>query len=245
MEKQKWEKLIRPLVFEGERILQSNIRRRMGFYDTAIDNWVDKCWTTLSQLGFARETFIETINLARDYKHTSALQDLVNLLRSLEFDSEDDILGREFDSLIKVPVPDFEKVRVRERTCFVMMPFSSDYYSVYESAIASALRKSQCISIRGDEIQLPGQITVQIFHDIASSNFCIADVSGKNPNVMYELGIAHTLKKPVIIIAQTFSNDVPFDVRHYRYISYERTDTGLMKLESAITRAISSILSSS
>jgi len=67
-----------------------------------------------------------------------------------------------------------------------------------------------------------------------SSEFILADVTGKNPNVMYEIGMAHTIGKPVIIITQQI-DDVPFDLRHYRCIVYEYTPRGCKDLERKIS----------
>jgi nucleoside 2-deoxyribosyltransferase len=60
---------------------------------------------------------------------------------------------------------------------------------------------------------------------INQAAFIIADVTGRNPNVMYELGIAHTLGKPVIIITQEI-NKIPFDFKHLRHYVYEDNVTG-------------------
>jgi len=61
----------------------------------------------------------------------------------------------------------------------------------------------------------------------------VADCTGKNPNVFYELGIAHTLGKPVIIITQS-ARRYPFDIKHIRYIQYEYTPGGLKSFEKKL-----------
>lgn len=58
----------------------------------------------------------------------------------------------------------------------------------------------------------------------------IADVTGRNPNVMYEIGIAHTLGKTVILLTQEV-HDIPFDFRGYRHIDYADNVDGFAKLE--------------
>ena len=72
---------------------------------------------------------------------------------------------------------------------------------------------------------------------ICRSRIIIADCTGRNPNVFYEIGIAHTVGKPVILIAQN-SKDVPFDLRHIRYIPYEYTPVGIKRFESVLANTI-------
>jgi len=67
---------------------------------------------------------------------------------------------------------------------------------------------------RGDEIFGTQPIIEDIWESINSSEFIVADVTGKNPNVMYEIGMAHTVGKAVVIMTQNI-DDVPFDLRHY------------------------------
>lgn len=79
-------------------------------------------------------------------------------------------------------------------------------------------------------------------HDIWSAIFLadwiIADCTGRNPNVFYEIGIAHTVGKRVILITQD-EKDVPFDVRHIRYFNYTFTPRGMKKLEESLTSTLS------
>lgn len=81
--------------------------------------------------------------------------------------------------------------------------------------------------------------------DIWSSIFhcevCIADCTGKNPNVFYEIGIAHTLGRKCILITQTM-DDMPFDVQHYRVIPYETTPSGLNKLKEVLQQTIQAVI---
>ena len=70
------------------------------------------------------------------------------------------------------------------------------------------------------------------------SEYVVADLTGKNPNVFYELGIAHTCKaaSKVVIISQS-SDDVPFDLRQMRYIPYRNDSAGLRRLSRDLERA--------
>jgi hypothetical protein len=80
-----------------------------------------------------------------------------------------------------------------------------------------------------------------IWNAIAASKIIIADCTGKNPNVFYEIGIAHTLGRPVILITQN-PEDVPFDVRHFRYIRYELTPRGMKAFEKTLEATLANEL---
>ena len=76
-----------------------------------------------------------------------------------------------------------------------------------------------------------------IWDAINEAYIIVADVTGRNPNVMYEIGMAHTVGKKVIILTQTM-DDVPFDLRHIRCIVYEDSPVGLAELRRVITVTI-------
>lgn len=108
--------------------------------------------------------------------------------------------------------------------CFVIMPFTDKYYNqYYDKIVKPAVEKMGHRVFRADEIYGTGPIIDDIFDSIRTSDFIIADVSGKNPNVNYELGAAHILDKKVIIITNDIL-DVPFDYRHFRIIQYDIKD---------------------
>jgi nucleoside 2-deoxyribosyltransferase len=70
-----------------------------------------------------------------------------------------------------------------------------------------------------------------------SASLTVADCTGRNPNVFYEIGLAHALGKPVILITQN-SEDIPFDVTHIRYIQYEFTPRGMERFEQKLIDAV-------
>jgi len=109
-------------------------------------------------------------------------------------------------------------------TCFVMMPFASpigDYYSkVYETAI----RKAGLVPVRADiEIFATGKIINQIWRGISNAKVLLAELTNRNPNVFYELGLAHAAGKPVVLVSSN-QEDVPFDLQHIRVIYYDIHD---------------------
>jgi hypothetical protein len=77
--------------------------------------------------------------------------------------------------------------------------------------------------LRGDDLFHPTDILDDIWYAITAAFCVIADISGRNPNVMYELGIAHTLAKPVLILSRT-AEDIPIDLATRRVILYGTAD---------------------
>ena len=92
------------------------------------------------------------------------------------------------------------------------------------------------VMLQIDEVS-PGAITHDMIRNIAKSDLVIVDITGANPNVFYETGIAHTLCKHVIPITQS-SSDVPFDLRHHRYIRYHNNGEGRVKLQQDLQRRL-------
>ena len=108
--------------------------------------------------------------------------------------------------------------------CFVMMPFSEPINSYYEKVFKPGVEKAGLMPIRADdEIFATGKIIDQIWMEINNAKVLIAELSNRNPNVFYELGIAHALKKPVVLVSSN-DQDVPFDLRHIRVIYYDMSD---------------------
>lgn len=109
------------------------------------------------------------------------------------------------------------------KNCFVIMPFIDKLNEYYSKLIKPAVEKMNYTVIRADEIYGIKPIIEDITNEINNADFLIADVTGRNPNVNYELGYAHACNKNVIIISQTI-DDIPFDYRHRRAIIYDITE---------------------
>jgi hypothetical protein len=90
---------------------------------------------------------------------------------------------------------------------------------------------------RADDFFTAHSIMADVWNAICGSRAIIADCTGRNPNVFYEIGVAHTIGKPVILTTQS-RDDVPFDLRHLRYIEYEYTPPGMRQYEAALTETL-------
>lgn len=108
------------------------------------------------------------------------------------------------------------------------MPFGGYFDGYYNHVIKPTLNNLNIDCIRGDEIYGTGIIINDIYDEICDTDFCIADVTDRNPNVNYELGMAHAIGKPTILITQKVE-DVPFDYKHLRLIKYDPKQFGWEK----------------
>lgn len=104
--------------------------------------------------------------------------------------------------------------------CFVLMPFTPDWADrVYRRVVAPVLRECDLNPKRADDF-FGADVIEDIWTAVNTASVVVADVTGRNPNVFYELGIAHTLGKTTVIITQN-EDDVPFDIRTRRFIKYD------------------------
>ncbi len=109
-------------------------------------------------------------------------------------------------------------------SCFVMMPFASPIGGYYETVYKPAIEKAGLKPVRADnEIFGTGKIIDQVWSGINTAKVLVAELTSRNPNVFYELGLAHALQKPVVLISSN-ENDVPFDLQHIRVIYYNTND---------------------
>jgi len=108
-------------------------------------------------------------------------------------------------------------------TCFVAMPFHDLYTAEYDRVIRPAIGEAGLICVRGDEIYARPAIVQDVWNSICNARLVVAELSGRNPNVMYEVGLAHAIGKPIILLTRS-EDDVPFDLRSLRYIYYDTND---------------------
>jgi hypothetical protein len=130
--------------------------------------------------------------------------------------------------------------RVNRATCFVLMPFAREFDKVYR-LIRDTLQSPDMniICTRADDFK-DSNILQTILRSIAQSEYVLADLTGANPNVFYETGIAHSVKEPekVFIITQSL-NDVPFDLRQLRCSIYATSPIGMKNLKAELISTFS------
>lgn len=127
---------------------------------------------------------------------------------------------------------------------FVVMPFREPYDTLYREVIKPVVdaQELEMISQRVDEIAGPGVILDDIRQQIAESHVIVAEVSTPNANVFYELGYAHALHKPAILLAKRDPEArLPFDIQGYRAIFYDDSIGGKKEVESQLRRHLQAI----
>jgi hypothetical protein len=115
-------------------------------------------------------------------------------------------------------------VQEKPRSVFVIMPFAAAFDDVYELGIKASVEALGWDCQRADEVIHNRDIMCKVCQGIRQARFVIADLTGQNANVFYELGMAHALEKDVILLAQDVG-DVPFDLRPMNITVYDPTQS--------------------
>lgn len=135
-------------------------------------------------------------------------------------------------------IPEHE--RIEPALASAMMPFDAGFNDVY-NAIQVASESAGMRCRRADDIWENAAIIQDVVALIDRSRVVVCDCTGRNPNVFYEAGIAHTLGREVILITQN-PQDIPFDLRHLRYVHYLNNAEGRVALTTALQARIQTIL---
>jgi hypothetical protein len=119
---------------------------------------------------------------------------------------------------------------------FVALPFSAEFDDVYFVAAKQAALKRGLYALKIGEEYFSGETASRIRKELERSVAVIADVSGANPNVLYEVGFAHALTKPMVQISRTPLAELPFDIRGWNTIHYSAGQTHALAktLDSAL-----------
>jgi hypothetical protein len=138
----------------------------------------------------------------------------------------------------------FDDVRALAESpkAFVVMQFGDQYDSIYEEVIDPVALAAGFLPERADDFSGPGIILSDIIASILTSAVVIAEITPPNPNVFYELGYAHALGKPTILLAER-GRELPFDVSGYRVIFYDNTIAGKREIEDLLEKHLAAIVS--
>lgn len=145
---------------------------------------------------------------------------------------------------IQQQLPPERNAKSASQDCFVMMPFGGWFDRYFKEIYVPAITSVGLTPRRADDLYRPSAIVHDIWHYTKSSVLILADLTGKNPNVFYELGLAHAVAKPVILVTASIE-DVPFDLRALRVIEYDRNDPQWGEiLRAKIKQAIREVVAS-
>jgi hypothetical protein len=128
------------------------------------------------------------------------------------------MVDSKMDDHIKAP-------RTNEKgVCFVMMPFGEEFDHFYKDIYVPAIKTADLDPVRADDIKMPGVIITQVWENITTASALIADVTDHNPNVMFELGLALAINRPVVLVINNGADNIPFDLTALRHIIYNKQD---------------------
>lgn len=125
---------------------------------------------------------------------------------------------------------------------FVVMQFTNEFNNLYNDVIIPVSEKAGFDVIRADEFYSSTPILTDIIKSIKESSVIIADITPDNPNVFYEIGYAHAINKPTILICDKTREKLPFDVSSFRTLFYENSIAGKSKVENSLRKYLESIV---
>lgn len=124
---------------------------------------------------------------------------------------------------------------------FLVMQFAGPYDDLYQEVVRPVCEELGFEALRGDDIFRPGVILQDIIQSIVSSDIVIAEITPVNANVFYELGYAHALNKPTILLANRNTEKLPFDISGYRVIFYDDSIRGKRDIEETLRKHLESV----
>lgn len=192
--------------YRGENLPDST------FFDNAL---VDNFHIPQDKLSEFKEIFTESLRQADLIEERDGRIRLIDVSQMPAFQQQAGEALKRLEASVEVE---------ENASCFVMMPFAPPHGNYYEAIYKPAIVKAGLKPMRADnEIFGTGKVMDQIYRGIKSAKVLVAELTTRNANVFYELGVAHALEKPVVLVTGS-EHDVPFDIRHIRVIHYDVTD---------------------
>jgi hypothetical protein len=109
-------------------------------------------------------------------------------------------------------------------TCLVLAPFRGGWSAVHEAVVATFSDLGIGTVWLGASFDVGGLIVESVQQAIVKADLIVADITGNNPNTLYELGFAHAHRKPVLIVSERGQELPPFDIRGYVVLQYDPSD---------------------
>jgi nucleoside 2-deoxyribosyltransferase len=140
------------------------------------------------------------------------------------FSSPDELRVKIVESLLR-----YQTERSEPKRALLLIPFSQKYEEI-RLQLTKLIETLGIVIVRFDDIKPGARWANAIADAIKTSDLIVADVTGANPNVMYELGYAHALKKPTILLADYEGiSHLPSDVQSYQILTYEPTQIAALR----------------
>lgn len=171
------------------------------------------------------QLFVNEVNVAEAYEQVSKSQ-LTFLISS-----EDEILVKDID------------VKIKKSKAFVVMQFTDEYNDLYKEVIRPVSEEYGYECERADEAHTTNPILKDIVQSIKESSVIIADITPNNPNVFYEVGYAHAINKPTILLCDRKRERLPFDISGFRTLFYDNTIAGKSVVEKSLKKYLETLSS--
>jgi hypothetical protein len=133
------------------------------------------------------------------------------------------------------------RIDTQEPVCFVVMQFTEEYNALYAEVIRPTCEAFGYRVVRADDFNTSGLIIDDITKSIRECTIVIADVTPNNPNVFYEVGFAHGIGKPTILLSDKKREKLPFDISGFRTLFYDDTIGGKRAVEERLRRHLEAI----
>lgn len=134
------------------------------------------------------------------------------------------------------------KVEKKDPVCFVVMQFTDEYNTLYSEVIKPTCEAYGYSVVRADEYYNSGLIIDDITKSIRESALIIADITPDNPNVFYEVGFAHGIGKPTILLSDRKREKLPFDLSGFRTLFYDNSIGGKSIVEERLRKHLEAII---
>ena len=175
------------------------------------------------------------------YYDKFASNEFLAFLSRISYKSSRILFQRRAKAMIIEPIFRNRQTKVVRNKVFVLMPFTEEWSNrIWKKILQPLISDSGMEAKRADDLY-GRDIMEDIWTALCEAQIVVADITGRNANVFYELGIAHTLGKSVILLSQR-SQDIPFDLNRYRHIIYQDNLDGYELLRRDLPLAIRAIL---
>ena len=212
----------------------------------AVRQWNGTAWSTIAQAGAPAN-----LKVGKTYRLTATLRGTYLILAvdgvdviatNIPLAISESQVGVFCIGKADITFENFE-VRKQQPKVFIVMQFSPPYDELYADVIKPVCEDLELEPHRADETFSPGLIIADVIRQIFESKIVIAEITPTNPNVYYEVGFAHAMNKPTILIADR-GTKLPFDVSPFRTLFYENTIGGKKRIEDGLRNYLNAILSS-
>jgi hypothetical protein len=139
-----------------------------------------------------------------------------------------------------ITIKDFA-VAAEKPKAFIVMQFKEPYNTLYSEVIKPGCESFGYEVVRADDMYTTGLIIREITQSIQEASVIVADITPESPNVYYEVGYAHALNKPTILLSDRTEERLPFDISGFRTLFYEDSIGGKRKVEEALKKHLENV----